>query len=88
MGIFWEISSLGELSAYFPTRPDQKSNHLHFVDENPIEISDTDQAINNHLTDDHSKDSAMLTLDCSEKGVGSPSTYLSMQRPQIVKGKP
>lgn len=88
MGLFWDISSLWELFAYFPTGPDQKSNHLHFVDENPIEISDTDQVINNHLTDDHNKDSAMPTVDSCEKGVGSPSTYSTMQCPQTVKGKP
>lgn len=85
---YFETSAACENSAYFPTRPDQKSNHLHFVDENPIEISDTDQVINNHLTDDHNKDSAMLTLNSCEKGVGSPSTYSAMQRSQTVKGKP
>lgn len=88
MDIFWDISSLWELFAYFPTRPDQKSNHLHFVYENPIEISDTDQVINTHLTDEHNKDSAMLTLDSCEKGVDSPSIYSAVQRPQTVKGKP
>jgi len=88
VGIFWDISSLWKLSAYFPTRRDQKSNHFHFVDENPIEISDIDQVINNHLTDDHNEGSAMLTLDSCETGVGSPSTYSALQCPQTVKGKP
>ena len=60
---YFEASAVCENSAYFPARPDKKSNHLHFVDENPIEISVTDQVINNHLTDDHNKDSAMLTLN-------------------------
>lgn len=85
---YFDRSAAFENSAYFPTKPDQKSNHLHFVDENPIEISDTDPVINNHLTDDHNKDSAMLTLDSCEKGVGSPATYSTVQRPRTVKGKP
>lgn len=85
---YFETSAACENSAYFPTRLDQKSNHLHLVYENPIEISDTDQVINTHLTDEHNKDSAMLTLDSCEKGVGSPSIYSAMQCPQTVKGKP
>lgn len=85
---YFETSAARENSAYFPTWSDQKNNYLHFVDKNPIEFSDTDQVINNHLTDDHNKDSAMLTLGSCEKGVGSPSTYSAMQHPQTVKGKP
>lgn len=64
---YFETSAACENSAYFPTRTDQKSNHLYFIRENPIEIVDTNQVINNQLTDDHNMDSAMLTLDSCEK---------------------
>lgn len=63
----FETSAACENSAYFPTRTDQKSNHLYFIRENPIEILDTNQVINNQLTDDHNKNSAMLMLDSCEK---------------------